>query len=345
VVPIAARAVDRTVDELADTLREAREIAANRRGAYPFDEAGKTRLTGRLFGAKALLDALAKRGEVTASEAGLLADIANELAGAVSAFRPTGRESVSCYSPRPLPDEKKLSLTRLEARLPLLEKLGRDGKLRPEVVRAALASVERDLRQLEVLGPPIVFPREDQARAERVRVRVGARVDELRLKLGDRKLTGGLEDSRDWRALEEVWALIVPPLAGDRRASFIGRPSGAYWAAQEAAKRLKAARRLTADEAELIAAQAKHLNVMPEPAGIALRQEERLPLLRKLAAARDPKPLVLRLVLAVEEADLATLQKADLATLPDDVRRSVEKKRTAAATVIARLKERQPAPR
>jgi hypothetical protein len=163
--------------------REAAAIAGA--GDYPFDEAGQRRLFADLEESRTLVQGLAARGLLTESEAGLLQEDVDELVGLVGSKRPTELRMATCYEPMPYTPVRD-TLTRLEGRLPLLEKLAVDETLHPEVVRRVLARVEEDLELLEseewLAGhPDHSVPDLDPVRASSQRARAAVERIEARL--------------------------------------------------------------------------------------------------------------------------------------------------------------------
>ncbi|HEY3354005.1 MAG TPA: hypothetical protein VGQ83_12205 [Polyangia bacterium] len=340
--PLATREHDRGAADLLATFREAREVGSGQRGPYPFDRKGKQRLELRLFEDDGLIDRLATAGELTPSEAGLLQKELPDLRDAVAAMRPTELRNVTCYSPRPLPDPVRQSLTRLEQRLPLLEQLARSAKLRPEVARVVLATIERDLETVERERPLGAYPAKERPKVAAVREQVRARVDELRLRLGDRKPTGGLEDRADWQVVASTWTAAQPLLLGDRLKVFqrtYGLPARLE-AAGEAARRLAAAGALTKDEAELLALETRALAKMPHPATSYLTIQEALPALRRLVTAPGLHPPAVRLIVAAVESEVMMLDDAKLAVQPADLAREATALRATAVAVLSQVKTR-----
>ena len=166
------------------TWREAREVASGKRGRYPFDRAGKERLLADLKKALAGVEALHQRAALGDAAAGLLKQDLALLEHGVQEKRPTETEMemASCYEAmalRPVED----SMTRLSARLPLLEKLATDAKVQPRVVSKVIATVERDIATLgdEKLLQSVVEP--DRLKAEGIRKSAAALVAKLKAML------------------------------------------------------------------------------------------------------------------------------------------------------------------
>ncbi len=156
--------------------KEAEEIVANKRGSYPFDQAGKDRLLAELGRAQQELDALVKAGQLAEPAAAILKKDLELLASGVARFRPTERRAATCYRPMMAPDQRALSLGRLRERLPLLERLAAAKQLQPPAVERALLGIERDLKQL---GAGKLPPAD-----ARLRAKLAAKVAALRARLG-----------------------------------------------------------------------------------------------------------------------------------------------------------------
>jgi hypothetical protein len=155
--------------------KEAEEIVANKRGPYPFDQAGQDRVLAALGRAQRELDALVKAGLLAAPAAGILKKDLALLAHGVNRFRPTERKNATCYRPMALPDETALSLGRLRERLPLLERLAASSQLQPAAVEKALLGIERDLARV---GDGKLRPADSRLRAS-----LAAKVASLRARL------------------------------------------------------------------------------------------------------------------------------------------------------------------
>ncbi len=135
--------------QITAVTNRAEAIAANKKGAYPFNRAGRKKLLGDLQTAQSNADALAKRKLITPGEAALLKTDLQNLARKVSAFRPTEMRMATCYEPMPMSIPASHSLKRLQARLPILKKLAAAKRLHPRVLAKVLTKVESDVRILE----------------------------------------------------------------------------------------------------------------------------------------------------------------------------------------------------
>ncbi|MCU0723516.1 MAG: hypothetical protein MUC63_07865, partial [Planctomycetes bacterium] len=135
-------------NEFAALLAEAREVAAGRRGAYPFRADEKKRLLSELEAASDLLWPLRAEGLLTTAEEAFLAGEIAALAVRVRGFRPFEMRMATCYEPVVPPDPFRASLDTLRQRLELLEKIAAQGELSAKVVRKVLGSAEAHLKTL-----------------------------------------------------------------------------------------------------------------------------------------------------------------------------------------------------
>ena len=135
--------------QIAETMAEAEEIAAGKRGSHPFNERGKERLLAALKTAGENADALQAQALLGPGEAALVKLDLLRLAGKVSEFRPTEMEGATCYQRRVIPPPAKLSMHRLNQRLPLLEKMAANETLHPVAITKALDKIHADVELLE----------------------------------------------------------------------------------------------------------------------------------------------------------------------------------------------------
>ena len=131
---------------------EAEEVSSGKRGAYPFDEAGKKKLLVELAACGKEVDALTTKKLLTTPEAGLLKKELDRLTKGVQRKRPTSMKRATCYKPAPPLSWPYYGLQRLEGRLALLEKLAGERAIHPAAVRKALAGVVADIQSIEKSG-------------------------------------------------------------------------------------------------------------------------------------------------------------------------------------------------
>ena len=136
-----------TWQRLTKVWSEAEEVAAGRRGAYPFDAAGKKAMLEALARAGNDVEALARQGLVTSPEASLLAKDLQRLTLGVQAKRPTEMQMATCYRPMMLRPGRE-SLRRLSERLPLLERMASAKVVHREVLARVASQMQRDLDTL-----------------------------------------------------------------------------------------------------------------------------------------------------------------------------------------------------
>jgi len=342
---------------LVATWHEAEEIASGRRGAYPFDRAGKKRVLQALATAGKDVDALRRAGLLSDAEAGLLDMDLAQLTRGVQAKRPTEMRMATCYESMAYTSTRN-SMKRLSARLPLLEKLTTAAKLQRDVARKVLVSIESDLATLAKKEMIQRLPEADRARAEELRRAVEAHVEKLKAALSGKKPGGRLESSWDWEAISDAWATAVP-LAKSGRSTTAQRKEAEkkLAAATEAARRLAAAGTLAPQEAELLAAEAKYIRqdvycnpptdsrvscydmMYIPPAHKSFRRlARRLPLVEKLVTGGKVHQGACARIIAAIEADLAVLSDAkQLGKLPEAERKKAEATREQVREALRRL--------
>ncbi|MDD4890541.1 MAG: hypothetical protein PHU85_11510 [Phycisphaerae bacterium] len=135
--------------KLTRTWREAEEIAAGRRGSFPFDRAGEQKLFGDLWRAAGDVGVLATAGLLTPTEAGLLTAGLRELMDRVGQFRCTEDSQSTCYEPRMMYDEQVDSAKRLADQARLLRGLAASDRVSPEVLERTLPLLEENLRRVD----------------------------------------------------------------------------------------------------------------------------------------------------------------------------------------------------
>ena len=131
---------------LVKNWRAAEEAASGRKGRYPFDAKTKKAILASLAAAPGELDALATAGYLTAAEAALLKSALNGLPTRVKRMRPVELRNATCYDPMMIVDPDPL--VAMLARMPLLEKVARGGKLHPVAVKKIAEVVELQVAKL-----------------------------------------------------------------------------------------------------------------------------------------------------------------------------------------------------
>ena len=168
---------------------EAEAVVAGKRGRFPFNREGKSRLLEALEVSRHEVRALVAGGVLDASEARLLQ---NELAVLAAGVGRTSEElQVECYRPAPF-DPVRPAVQRLLDRLPLLESAAAARTLNAEVVRRLLASAEQDVavvcadnvQKLAVLNL-VPLAQQEKARAALLRQRVLRAIARVRSRLGE----------------------------------------------------------------------------------------------------------------------------------------------------------------
>ena len=346
---------------LTATWKEAEEVASGCRGDYPFDEAGKKKLLDDLATVGTDIDALAKAGQLNDAETGLLREEVKRLVTGVQEKRPTEMSMATCYNlmmMRPAHD----SLSRLQARLPLLEKLAADEKIHPDAVRKVLATIEADVVYLDAEEHLKEFTPKDRPEAEKARDAARAALERVKSRLDGsaqrppRPATpDNLTSSKDWAVVIHYWQ-TVKPLAESGLSTEKQREDAekCLAAATEAIKRLTDAGELSEGESGLLLAQAQGLRqdmlrnpptdckvtcydmamVSPEQQSLS-RLQARLPILKKMAAQGKLHPAVIEKTLPPIEADLKQLSSLP-ENYPAKVREEFDKQ---AATVRAEVEQ------
>lgn len=127
---------------------EAKEIVANRRGSYPFNQLEKDTLLEKLNAVPALLDELVTAGILAPAAAQLLKADAQQLTGGVRGFRPTEMRLATCYQPMRPAFPAQNALGNLNTRLNFLEQLAGDSTVSPAVAAVVRESISADLAVL-----------------------------------------------------------------------------------------------------------------------------------------------------------------------------------------------------
>ena len=183
--PGASKSQAGTLEESAEwkallvTWKEAEEVASGKRGAYPFDEAGKKKLLDGLDKATQDVDRLVAAGLLAPAEAGLLKKSLAEVKNGVLAESAASGHSTGRSASRSFASPPEASAARLADRLPLLEQLWRDGKFHGAVVRKLMAGIEADLATLSKPENFAGMKPDERKAAERTRDAVKAHIDRL----------------------------------------------------------------------------------------------------------------------------------------------------------------------
>ncbi|MGI5861854.1 MAG: hypothetical protein ACOX6T_07310 [Myxococcales bacterium] len=172
-----------TTDPWKRIERTLQEVEAlGKRGPYPFDKKGKQRILAQIEARKSDVKALVAAGRVEAAEGALLEKELERAHAAMAKLRPTEMQLATCYRPRVI-DPRVDALGQLRTRLPLLERIGEQGAVHPEVLRAALENIKRDLATLEETRGRRLSP-EEKAEAEALGNRVRAALAKIEEKSG-----------------------------------------------------------------------------------------------------------------------------------------------------------------
>lgn len=367
-----ARRYDETAEwrQLLAIWKEAGGVAAGKRGAYPFDRAGKKRVLESLVAATQNLDALKGARLLSEAEVCLLKEDLAQLTRGVQAKRPTEMRMATCYEPMMMSPARD-SLKRLAARLPFLSDLAGSGRLRPEVVRKVLVSVEKDLGTLS--DERMLRPLSDaeKAQAATVRESIKEQVAKLKAALGGASGPTGargpagasLVATPKWKTVTDAWKTVAPlARSGVSTTSQRKDADTKMGDARKAIAALKEGGLLAAQEAELLTGELANLRqdmyrnpptdsrvtcydmAYISPAQISLdRIAKRLPLIEKLAAGGKLHPAAASKIIAAAQADLAILaDEKKLAKLPAAEQRKARKAQQQAADLLEKLRRRLP---
>jgi ParB-like chromosome segregation protein Spo0J len=109
------------------------------------------------------------------------------------------------------------SLARLEARLPLLEKLAAAEKIHPDAVRKVLATIEEDIAFLEVKDHLNEFEPKQRPAAEKVRDAARAALDRVKIRLDGSAQTPPRPATPDNLASNKDWAIVLQGEKGGKK--------------------------------------------------------------------------------------------------------------------------------
>jgi cob(I)alamin adenosyltransferase len=145
------------------------EIAAGRRGPFPFNTRQQEQLLADLQIVRKNVAAMENAGLFSAAEAGLLGLNLDAMITRIQQFRPEELRMATCYQPVRMVSPNE-SVERLAARLPLLEKLAASKTLHREVVEKVLVSIETDILTLSKEESLKEFAKaEERQKAEKTR--------------------------------------------------------------------------------------------------------------------------------------------------------------------------------
>ncbi len=322
---------------LAATWREAEEVAAGRRGLYPFNQAGRGDLLGRLAGVEEDIAALEAAHRLSAGEAGILRKDLPRLVLGVQEKRPTEMRMATCYEPMMWQPARE-SLKRLSERLAVLGQLAEAKAIHGEVVYKVLGSIEVDLAVLGSEKALAGLKEDERPEAVRVRDAAKAAVDKIRAKAGG-TATQDLAESAGWKTIQAAWK-VAEPLAESGKSTIAERRAAdaALAKAEAAARDLALAGTISVAEAELVIARRKDLKAdiyrepptdiqvlcyeiggLP-PAKVSLeRIRDRLPLLKQVLERGKVRLEVVARILPTIRNDLRVITDAkNLETLGKD---------------------------
>ncbi len=342
--------------EIVTTWNEAADIAAGKKGEYPFlNDETKQWFLDRLKKCEQDCSALVKDRVLTRSEGGLVLKGLQDLAAGVQRFRSKSMMNATCYVPmmvRPAAD----SAERLKTRLDLLGELVAQPTVRSEVLTQTLAAIEKDLATLADEKNYQYLSEDEKAAAIKTRDETAKRIEQLKTKLTH----GQLERTREWQTITDGWNFFEPLAVSGKSTEAQRKEADAkLFATGKAIIALAATHKLSDEEAQLLLQEARKLsddiyhNIPPEscvvcyvmmvipPAKQSLeRISQRLPLLQKNAGTLQSS--VLDKILPALEADLKILgDEKQLAQLPGAEREKARSLRDGAAETLKKIRNAQ----
>jgi len=349
---------------IEQTTSAAREVAAGKKGQYPFDRVGRKKMIAALDDAIKQVGALATDGKINKGEAGLWQEDLKLLRSRVWEFRPTEMKTASCYEPMPMIIPAKQSLERIQARLPLLGKMVEADKLHPGVARKVLVQIDKDLAVLSSAAE-LKKLRTDKDRklakkyAKAAQMLVGWVRGALAGKLSPGAVKG--QDPR-WARVAGAWAALEASIKKSTKAEreVAGQKLEAAMAAVdellEEGKLSKTAAQLLRDEGKSLTSamyRKPHSDFRGKcykrkrfiaAEGSMERVNKRLPLLKKLVASGKISPGVVKRIVPAMERDLRVLSdEMELKQMDTDAdRKKARKAEKRARKMLKQIKKLGP---
>ncbi len=352
------------IDEIARLWDEADAVATNKRGPYPFDQAGKDKLLAELKKAAGQVETLVSRNLLTSPEGELLKLDLGRLAAGVGEMRPTEMQGATCYQPMMFTPVRD-SLENLEKRLPNLEKLV-SGKVSALVLGKVLEKMELDLKTLSARKDgPNQMEKIDETKAAETEKRVREAIAVIRAtsSAGAPSGTKGPDSQPGFSNPEfsQTWNEVSEAFSAQE--ALLGKPSTEKQRDAEEKERGEAGKALDemvskgllgSDEGTLVKKELEFnqesIRIDPpsdsqvecyeqmyiSPMKMTMdRLAQRLPLLGKIVAAGKLNPLVGERVLAALEKDLQSLRESRGSSdaTEADLRKSEEMEKEAAGRI------------
>ena len=195
-------------NRFAALLAEAKEIAAGKRGEFPYHETEKNRLLEALRAAPDLLRALRADGLLSSAEETMLAGEIAGVAARVNEFRPVELRQATCYEPVDPPEPFRVSLDTLRQRLELLEQIAAQEQLSAKVVRKVLVAVEGHLSTLSEGLQKNPAPDGKDPAAPELREKVASLIEKIRAATPTDPAAGPeapLAGHPAWGRFQEAW--------------------------------------------------------------------------------------------------------------------------------------------
>lgn len=166
-----------------DVYAELKMIAANERGSYPFDAAGKQALMAQAAAALAALDGLARGGLLTQPETELLKKDLAELQDRVQAYRPTEMQLATCYAPMPPRNPAEQGMIRVNDRIDLLRQLAEQQVISQSAILPVIDALRVDIAALNAPANLQRLPEGQRAAAEQSRAAAEQALTQIERKL------------------------------------------------------------------------------------------------------------------------------------------------------------------
>jgi hypothetical protein len=321
--------------DIETTWKEGEEIATGKRGAFPFNEAGKKKILAELQNLFPRIDGLVSSGKLGEPVAAVLRLDLQEIIQGVSAKRPTELSVATCYSPSFI-DPARTSLKRLEARVLLLRKISNTAQLPRPVLVKVFTQFRADLTFLEQADHLALLKPEEQEQARQV-------IDLGKELLAGLPATGAsAEASGPWAIFEQGLEKAEPLAQSGLSTTQQRREIIATLAqGQQALDVLTQEGELASPERDLLAAESEYVKerifanpptdsqvtcyrqlfLSPQKKSFK-RLSERLPLIERLIDSQTLNPKALEKILQGVEADLKILESSsepDPSVTPGDL--------------------------
>jgi hypothetical protein len=169
--------------KIAAAWSQAQDIAAGKKGDYPFNQKEKDDLLKALKDAGEDAESLCRKGLMTKQEAKLMQGELDYLQYEVGKKRPTEMMNATCYKPMSTSMIAGESVERLEKRVPLLASLIKEGTITSEVAEKVVSTVEIDIGELENEYMLNSLQEKERARAQKIIGKLKTQIAKIRARL------------------------------------------------------------------------------------------------------------------------------------------------------------------